>query len=426
MKEKNLSRKCFALGFLCLAFAFAACGDDGNDGNAVDDSDIDNSGNDTNDTGQLPLSLELNVGVPSLAFGSGASEKSFNVTSNTKWEATCEHVGNWCSVTPSSGSDEQTVWVSVTENNSTASRYATVVITNSDGSLRRTVTLTQSSSASELEVSQSNLDFNSAAGYKTLLVFSNTHWEASCTSSGGWCSVAEPAFGNSDGMVRVNVTANTSTNRTATVSITDGILTQTVKVMQSSPSPGLEVSRSNLDFSSAAGYEILHVFSNTQWNASCTNTGNWCTLGAPPSGNGDGTLRVNVAANNSTTGRTATVSITNGTLTRTVRVTQPAALTVMPTTLSFGSAASSAMVYVSSDRNWSATVACGGTAQYLIWCGVTPSSGSGDQFLTVNVLSNTSSSSRPGRTGTLTITAGGLSRTVNLIQAPHIYVSSGG
>jgi len=321
MKEKNLSRKCFALGFLCLAFAFAACGDDGNDSNAVDDNNTDNDAE--NNVEQLSSSPELSVSVPSLAFDAGGGERSFYVTSNTQWNASCTGFADWCTVMPMSGSGDQTVRVGVTKNNSPVSRNTTVAITTSDGTLSRTVTVQQSSSSSELEVSQPNLDFRSEDDYKTLFVFSNTHWEASCESNGDWCSVAEPAFGNGDGMVRVNV-----------------------------------------------------------------------------------------AANDATTSRMATLTITDGTLTRTVKISQPAAFNVTPTSLSFLVNGGVGVVYISSDRNWSVTRNC--TAGGVTWCSVTPTSGSGTQMLAVTVPAT--NAFYGSRNGDLTITCGTFSIQVNLSQ----------
>jgi len=82
-------------------------------------------------------------------------------------------------------------------------------------------------------------------------------------------------------------------------------------------------------------------------------------------------------------------------------------LTVSPTTLSFGSAASSSAVAVTANVSWTIT-------DDQTWLSASPTSGANNGSFTVSTTANTSTTSR---TGTVTITGGGLTRTVAVTQA---------
>ncbi|HWN45796.1 MAG TPA: BACON domain-containing carbohydrate-binding protein [Steroidobacteraceae bacterium] len=82
-------------------------------------------------------------------------------------------------------------------------------------------------------------------------------------------------------------------------------------------------------------------------------------------------------------------------------------LTVSPTTLSFGSAASSSAIAVTANVSWTVT-------DDQTWLSASPTSGANNGSFTVSTTANTSTTSR---TGTVTITGGGLTRTVAVTQA---------
>jgi len=82
-------------------------------------------------------------------------------------------------------------------------------------------------------------------------------------------------------------------------------------------------------------------------------------------------------------------------------------LTVSPTTLSFGSAASSSAVAVTANVSWTIT-------DDQTWLSASPTSGANNGSFTVSTTANTGTTIR---TGTVTITGGGLTRTVAVTQA---------
>ena len=82
-------------------------------------------------------------------------------------------------------------------------------------------------------------------------------------------------------------------------------------------------------------------------------------------------------------------------------------LTVSPTTLSFGSAASSSAIAVTANVSWTVT-------DDQTWLSASPASGANNGSFTVSTTANTGTTIR---TGTVTITGGGLTRTVAVTQA---------
>jgi hypothetical protein len=103
----------------------------------------------------------------------------------------------------------------------------------------------------------------------------------------------------------------------------------------------------------------------------------------PATGTANGAVTVNVAENATVETRTATVTLTAGTLTQQVAVTQAAALPVLDvdkTTIDATAAAATYSIGVTSNTAWTVAVSAGAT-----WCTVSPATGTGDGTVTVNV-----------------------------------------
>jgi hypothetical protein len=94
-------------------------------------------------------------------------------------------------------------------------------------------------------------------------------------------------------------------------------------------SSAMSIDKTTIDAAYTAGAYTIAVTSNIAWSATVNSeAATWCTL-AGASGNSNGTVTVNIAANAATVTRTATVTLAAGTLTRAVNVAQ-AALTTPP------------------------------------------------------------------------------------------------
>jgi len=170
----------------------------------------------------------------------------------------------------------------------------------------------------------------------------------------------------------------------------------------------LTVSPTSLSFASAASSSPVTVTANVSWTGTDNQT--WITA-APTSGTSNGSFTVSVTANTGTAARTGTVTVTGSGITRTIAVTQaaPAAnnLTLSQTALSLAAAASSSAVNVTANVSWTVT-------DDQTWLSASPTSGSNNGSFTVSATANTATTAR---TGTVTVTGGGLTRTVAVTQA---------
>ena len=191
------------------------------------------SGNLTKDVevSQSAASSEISLSVDNLNFSSGGDSQSFSIKSNIAWTVTSSQ--DWCSVNPTSGSNDSSVTVSVEENTSTAERMATITVKSDAGD--KTISVTQSGVAVVLTLDVSSMEFASGSGSKMFRISSNTIWAIS--SDKNWCSVS-PTSGNGDGSVTVSVEENTSTSeRTATITVESATITRTLVVTQNGAKP---------------------------------------------------------------------------------------------------------------------------------------------------------------------------------------------
>ncbi len=210
-----------------------------------------------------------------------------------------------------------------------------------------------------------------------IAVTSNEAWTASPNQS--WVQLSRTS-GNGHGTITVTVTENPSTTqgRSAIITVNDKThdLTQAAAPVITTIDP---VSR-NVD-ATAQGYTIA-VTSNGDWNASSDQA--WATV-SPPSGSGNGTVTVTVAEHLDTTGSRAaalTIGDQNHSLTQEAA---PIITSLDPTSKSIDNTAQSYTIAVTSNGAWNAS-------SDQAWATVSPSSGSGNDTVTVTVSAHLSTS----------------------------------
>ena len=197
---------------------------------------------------------------------------------------------------------------------------------------------------------------------------------------------------------------------------TNGIRATSVlaSVFGSSQGPNLVVSPTSLSFTSAAASSTVSVTANLGW--SVTDNQGWISL-SPTSGSNNGSFAVNATANTGTAARSGTVTVTGGGITRTIAVTQSAPtannLTVSPSSLSLASAASSCNATVTANVGWT-------VSDDQSWLSTSATSGSNNGNFAVSATANTGTATR---SGTVSVTGGGFTRTIAVSQAGQ---SSGG
>jgi mannan endo-1,4-beta-mannosidase len=285
--------------------------------------------------------------------------------------------------------------------------WGQIVVNGANGIAATSVPATVFPGTSNLAVSTTALSFTSAASSSPVSITANVGWTV--TDNQTWLS-ASPTAGNNNGSITVSATANTGTAaRTGTVTVTGGGLTRTISVTQAAPATNnLTLSTSSLSLASAASSSPVSVTANVSWTVTDNQT--WLSA-SPTSGANNGSFSVSASANTGTAARTGTVTVTGGGLTRTIAVTQAAPsannLTVSASSLSLAAAASSASVSVTANVSWTVT-------DDQSWLSASPTSGSNNGSFSVSTATNGGAAAR---TGTVTVTGGGISRVISVSQA---------
>lgn len=259
----------------------------------------------------------LRVSVESLSFTSPEGSMSFTITSNTSWTIKSDH--EWCTVSSTSGSNDATLTVNVSENTSTSLRSATITISSNDaGSVK--VNVTQAGVNSSLQLNKNNMSFTASAGSDSFTITSNTSWTAASDQT--WCTVSTTS-GKGNSTITVNVAENTSLDaRTASVTVKAGDLAQAISVTQAGASATLELSKTRMSFEAKSGSDSFTITSNTSWSISSSDS--WCTVSSI-SGSGNASMTVNVTENTSTESRSTTITVTAGDLSQSIAVNQAGA-----------------------------------------------------------------------------------------------------
>ena len=350
---------------------------------------------------QLGTSSSLLVSPSNQDVSNSSGDTKYSVISNVIW--TVSNDADWLSVTPTNGTNNDTLTASYSKNTSTSQRVGTITV-SSGGGLTRTVTVTQLGTSSSLLVSPSNQDVSNSSGDTKYSVISNVIWTVS--NDADWLSVT-PTNGTNNDTLTASYSKNTSTSqRVGTITVSGGGLTRTVTVTQLGTSSSLLVSPSNQDVSNSSGDTKYSVISNVIWTVS--DDADWLSV-TPTNGTNNDTLTASYSKNTSTSPRVGTITVSGGGLTKTVKVTQlgtSSSLLVSPSNQDVSNSSGDTKYSVISNVIWT-------VSDDADWLSVTPTNGTNNDTLTASYSKNTSTSPR---VGTITVSGGGLTKTVKVTQ----------
>ena len=359
-------------------------------------------------TGGASLTIARNGGT--LAYE--ATFDTVTVTSNTTWLPSSN--ANWLTIsdiTPTDRTGNGSFRISATAN---MGAQRTGVITVIGGGIAQTLTVTQTSGAS-LTIARNGGTLAYEATFDTVTVTSNTTWLP--TSNASWLTISSitPFDRVGDGSFRINATANPGAARAGTITVTGGGITQTLTVTQAMMGATLTIARSGGMLASGATHDTVTVTSNTTWNVPTSNA-SWLTISnvTPFNRNGNGSFRVGATINTGEQ-RTGTITVTGGGFTRTLTVTQAAAGSTLTIVRSGGTGflppgATSDIVTVTSNTTWTPT----SNTSWLTISNITPGSQTGNGTFVIHATANTDIGAE--RTGTITVTGGGITRTLTVRQ----------
>jgi uncharacterized protein (TIGR02145 family) len=294
----------------------------------------DNNGNGNGNNGNGADSV-LAIDKTTISAVAAGGTYQLQVTATQSWSAEVSAGATWCTVSPATGNGNGTTVVNIAENSTEESRSATITFTS--GSLTQTVSLLQDESTGNDDNPNSQLLTITPVSIHAIYIAYNYSldveaaplqaWSAKVdAAAAAWC-VLYSASATDNGTVWVNVAENHTIDiRMATITFTSGSLTQTVSLLQDAAPAALSLDKYLITAAGTAGSYTVGVTSTMAWTASVNNeAATWCTFDAT-SGTGNGTVTVNVIANQTGVQRAATVTFTAGILTRAVYVTQAASL----------------------------------------------------------------------------------------------------
>lgn len=346
---------------------------------------------------QVTVANQLQGAAPA----SGTSSTlTVTTTRDCTWTATSDQA--WITIAGgANGQGSGSVSYSVAANAQPAQRRATLAVNDTQ------TAIVQDPAPCQFRVTPSNTSAPMSGGTVdvTVEVLSGCTWTAASQSS--WITVSSNPSGNGTGSVTLSVAANPGDGRTGSVTIGG----QTVTITQSAAPCTLAVAppSQNVPFGGGSVSVAVTVRPGCAWTA--TSEASWITIASGASGNGNGTVGVNVAAN-AGDARTGTVSIA-GQTTTIAQAAAPCMYDIAPAgqTVPAGGGSASVAVTVRAGCAWTATSS-------VPWITIASgASGNGGGTVALTIAANPTVG--VARTGTLTIA--GKTFTVSQAAVPCTY-----
>ena len=323
--------------------------------------------------------------TPTVVVEAAGGQMDVLLTSNGDW--TVDSHPAWMTVAPESGSGDTKLTLTVQANETGLERAGEVKVSSKDNTA--TLTVTQEMMELYLNVSPISIACDRWGDTVEIRVTSNVVWQLNGVPDWITASTTEGTNNGTITVVIAPISEEVSQGRQADLVITGVGMEAHIAVNQSHESSLVfSVSPMELNFSNEGGTQSLSVTSNIPWTVACQ--AEWITIN-PNSGNGDGTVTVNVAENTALESREGIIqflySFPGGTLGSThVMVRQEAApdphfLTVTPNEFSFGKEGGTADINISCDADWTTNLDSD-------WISLSATSGTGDANLVLTVTEN--------------------------------------
>ena len=340
---------------------------------------------------------------PTAAGGAGTVTVTANAAS-CAWTAASN--ASWITVTAgASGSGNGTVSYTVAANTLTTGRTGTMTIAG------QTMTVTQAGVPCNYAISPTVASLGPSASTNTVTVSSSTGCAWTASESASWITITSGASGSGNGTVTYSVTANpTITARNAVMTIAG----QSFDVTQAGQTCTytLTPAGASVPATTTTGTVDVAALGGCAWTA--TSSAAWVTITSGATGSGNGTVGYSVAANPTTSSRTATLTIGGQSFTIT-QAAAPCVYTASPATPSFPASGGSGTVTMTALAGcaWTATT----SASWITIAGT--GSGNGNGTFDYTVAANAVPTARSG-----TIAVAGQIVTVSQAAAPCSYTLS--
>ena len=256
----------------------------------------------------------LDADVENISAPAEGLQKKVNISANVDWKASC--TVDWVKLSPASGKGDGTLTVTVSENVSEEARTAVVKITDASGKLSHSIPVNQDAAVVEdepvFELLNSSAEVGADGGNFEVEVLSNIEFDY--TVPVDWITVvSEQAKGSDKYICTFKVSPNAGTEeRKAVITFCGNETCIPFNVTQEGAPVeyNLSVDRETISaaYTGTQTPVTVNVTSNTAWTVKSNST--WCTV-TPASGNADGSFKVSVSENTSTSSRNAVVTVTS-------------------------------------------------------------------------------------------------------------------
>lgn len=247
-----------------------------------------------------------------------AAANSFNVQVTTNGSAwSTSGVPEWITLSLTLGTDSGVVAVSSQANPTTSSRSAKITFTS--GSATQTLTVTQTGTIIDFDITPNSKTVQATANSFDLKVSTNgVSWNAS--NIPGWVTLSS-ITGSGVKTIVVSCQENSSSSpRTATITFTSEIATETLTLTQNGAGATISLDKTTqLVEATTNSFKVQVTTNDASWSTS--GIPSWITLD-PTASIGNRAVNVSCQANTTTSSRTATITFTSGYSTQTLIVTQ--------------------------------------------------------------------------------------------------------
>lgn len=239
--------------------------------------------------------------VKELNFRSMENSQSIEIKSNTDWEILSSP--DWLSFSKTSGSGNDEVTITASENLGMESRVGIIEIGQKGLTLKCEINVTQSGRT--LSSDATLLEFSDKAGEQSFELLSDGSWTSLCSDD--WFTVT-PISGKGDETITVKVEENTSNDdREGKIIYSFG--NQTAEVLIHQLGKYFNIGDETFEFNSHGGQHIISISTNESWNIQVPENADWLSLSST-SGNGEAEITMTVKGNPSVNSRSAEIIIT--------------------------------------------------------------------------------------------------------------------
>lgn len=318
-----------------------------------------------------------------LYFGHTGASQTIEIQSEVSWTATST---SWISVSPLSGIAGKTaVTISVPDNTSVNDRNGSVYFTIAEN---HNIEIPIEQEGVIFNVSSDNISFDSFGTNQSFEIESNDRW--SVKAKPDWVNI-DITSGEGNATLRISALENNSTserNGSIVIATNNGVVSKEIIISQAAKH--VDYSDAALTYGYAQGSQDISFTTDGHW--SLTKDADWFSTDRT-SGSGSATLTITVEENNTLDIRDGQITLLIADQYYTISIHQECKyLTLSSSAFTFEAPASSVNLSISSNTDWICKIREGSE-----WITITPTSGTNNAGITINVAENNTVNNRSGK-----------------------------